>query len=93
MGSGIMDSRRGPGTAQADTASPADAAVAPVAQAGCRLFWIGAGASDMALRSAQNLMSALDRAGVPYTYYDSGDGHNWRSWRRDLLHFVPLLFR
>lgn len=95
MGSGIMDARRGPvnGDSQADTVSPTDAAVAPVAQAGCRLFWIGAGTSDMALRSAQNLMSALDRAGVPYTYYDSGDGHNWRSWRRDLLHFVPLLFR
>ncbi len=57
------------------------------------LLWVGAGSKDMALRSARNLMEALDRAASPYLYYDCGDGHNWRSWRRDLQEFVPLLFR
>lgn len=94
-GSGTQPSAAGVSVSStsATPSDPADAAVAPLAKLGCRLMWIGAGASDMALRSAQNLMSALDRASVPYTYYDSGDGHNWRSWRRDLLHLAPLLFR
>lgn len=52
-----------------------------------------AGSRDMALGSARTLMEALERAGSPYIYYDCGDGHNWRSWRKDLQEFAPLLFR
>lgn len=56
-------------------------------------FWIGAGSKDISIRSAQNLMSALDKAGIPYTYYDSQEAHNWRSWRRNLQQLLPVLFR
>lgn len=56
-------------------------------------FWIGVGSQDIAFRSAKNLMDALDRAGIPYTYYDSGEAHNWRSWRRNLQQLLPCLFR
>ncbi len=75
------------------TADQADEAIVPLSKAGYKLIWVGAGSKDMALGSAQNLMGALDRAKLPYQYYDCGDGHNWRSWRRDLQKFVPLLFR
>ncbi len=74
------------------TPDQADAAVAPLVKTGYNLIWVGAGSKDMALNSAKNLMGALDRAKSPYQYYDCGDGHNWRSWRRDLQKFVPLLF-
>ena len=74
------------------TPDQADAAVAPLVKTGYNLIWVGAGSNDMALNSAKNLMGALDRAKSPYQYYDCGDGHNWRSWRRDLQKFVPLLF-
>ena len=74
------------------TPDQTDAAVAPLVKTGYNLIWVGAGSKDMALNSAKNLMGALDRAKSPYQYYDCGDGHNWRSWRRDLQKFVPLLF-
>ncbi|MCQ2145996.1 MAG: hypothetical protein MJZ16_00605 [Bacteroidales bacterium] len=82
IGSGIMGNP-----------AAADAALVPVKKAGYKLMWVGAGNLDMALNSAKTLMSALDRASMPYTYYDSGDGHNWRSWRKDLQKFVPLIFK
>lgn len=75
------------------TPAQADEALRPLVETGYNLLWVGAGSRDMALRSARNLMEALDRAASPYLYYDCGDGHNWRSWRRDLQEFVPLLFR
>ncbi len=83
IGTGIM----GAAPAQADTA------LRPLLSAGANLLWIGAGSRDMALGSARTLMEALERAGSPYIYYDCGDGHNWRSWRKDLQEFAPLLFR
>lgn len=83
MGSGIMNA----------APEAADASLRPLKETGYDLMWIGAGNKDMALRSARNLMEALDRSKMPYTYYDSDDGHNWRSWRRDLVQLLPLLFR
>ncbi len=83
IGTGIMG-----GTPQ-----QADDSVSPMVKNGYNLVWIGAGSKDIALGSARNLMNALDRAGSTYLYYDCGDGHNWRSWRKDLQKFVPLLFR
>ncbi len=65
----------------------------PVKEAGYSLMWIGAGKSDMAYRNAEILMEGMDRKEMPYTYYDPQDGHNWRSWRRDLRELLPLLFR
>lgn len=65
----------------------------PLKDAGYSLMWIGCGEKDMALRNAKNLMKGLESKGMPYIYYDSKDGHNWRSWRRDLLQFAPQLFK
>lgn len=71
----------------------ADEALAPVKKAGYKLFWIGVGEKDMALDNGKRLMAGLDRNNMLYTYYNSKDGHNWRSWRRDLLQLAPKLFR
>ena len=67
--------------------------LSPIRQEGYKLMWIGAGESDMALKNAKVLMKGLDERDMPYIYYDSKDGHNWRSWRRDLLQFAPRLFK
>lgn len=83
IGSGMMNT----------SPEEADQKIAPLLKMGYRLMWIGAGSKDMALRSAKGLMETLDRHHQPYVYYDSGDGHNWRSWRRDLVQLAPKLFR
>jgi enterochelin esterase family protein len=37
---------------------------------------------------------ALEKLGIPNTYYESPEtGHEWQSWRRSLYQFAPLLFR
>lgn len=81
MGSGIMGKGSG------------DEVLEPVKKEGYRLFWIGAGQKDMAFSSARNIMEAMDRLSMPYIYFDPQDGHNWRSWRRNLMNLVPELFR
>lgn len=81
------------GSGYNDGPAEVDKALAIVKNASYKLMWVGAGNLDMALKSAQNLMAGLDRAAMPYIYYDSKDGHNWRSWRRDLQQFVPKIFK
>lgn len=70
-----------------------DKALAPVKQAGYRLLWIGAGKTDIAYDNATRLMDGLRRNQMPYQYFDSQDGHNWRSWRRDIRALLPKLFK
>jgi enterochelin esterase family protein len=37
---------------------------------------------------------ALEKKGIPNTYYESPNtAHEWQSWRRSLYQFAPLLFR
>lgn len=37
---------------------------------------------------------ALEKLGIPNTYYESPNtAHEWQSWRRSLFQFAPLLFR
>ncbi len=70
-----------------------DAILDPIRKEGYRLMWIGAGEKDMALKNAKVLMKGLESKGMPYEYYNSQDGHNWRSWRRDFVQFAPKLFK
>lgn len=83
MGTGFMNADE----------SAVDAGLAPLKKAGYDLFYVCAGAKDMALKSAKACMDGLDRLKMPYTYFDSKDGHNWRSWRADLMEVVPMLFK
>lgn len=65
----------------------------PIKEEGYKLMWLGTGSSDMALKNAKVLMKGLEERSMPYEYYDSQDGHNWRSWRKDLVQFALKLFR
>lgn len=70
-----------------------DKGLAPIKEKGYNLFWIGCGKTDIAYDSAVRLMEGLDKNNMGYTYFDSLDGHNWRSWRRDLLSMAQKLFK
>jgi enterochelin esterase family protein len=38
--------------------------------------------------------SALDKAGIKYTYFSSrGTAHEWTTWRRSLNQFASLIFQ
>jgi enterochelin esterase-like enzyme len=59
-----------------------------------RLFWIGMGGEkDIAFTNNKNMMALFDRYGIKYDYHESSNGHTYLTWRKDLYHFAPLLFR
>ena len=44
--------------------------------------------------TAKTNHEALEKLGIPNTYYESPNtGHEWQSWRRSLYQLAPLLFR
>jgi enterochelin esterase-like enzyme len=57
------------------------------------LLWIGCGNNDRLLKSNQRLCSWLQEKGVRYTWVELPGQHSFRVWRRDLVQFVPLLFK
>ena len=65
----------------------------PIKEEGYKLMWLGTGSSDMAMDKNIKFRNGLDALGMEYVYYDSQDGHNWRSWRRNLVNLLPYLFR
>ncbi len=65
----------------------------PLNNTGYRLLWTGTGTKDMTMDKYQKLKNGLDSLGMSYVYFDSQDGHNWRSWRRDLVDLLPRLFK
>lgn len=65
----------------------------PIKEMGYDLLWTGCGSSDMAMDKNIKFRNGLDALGMEYVYYDSQDGHNWRSWRRNLVNLLPYLFR
>jgi enterochelin esterase family protein len=59
------------------------------------LFWLGAGTAETRIHTNTVAMhQALDQAGIRNVFYSSpGTDHEWQTWRRCLLDFVPRLFR
>ena len=80
MGSGLWDGMDG------------DTVVGPLKKTGYDLLWVGCGSTDMTRPEADRLMESLRKNQMPYVFYDSQDGHNWRSWRRNLIDILPRLF-
>ena len=62
-------------------------------ESGYKLYWIGCGKDDFVYKSVIILRSALDKAGLKYTYRESTGGHTWANWRIYLSEFAPMLFR
>jgi enterochelin esterase-like enzyme len=83
MGSGIFSGDPNEG----------DEILAPLKQEGYKLFWIGINEKDIAYNSGTNLIKAMNKNGLSYEFYDPQNGHNWRSWRRDLVDLAPRLFK
>jgi enterochelin esterase-like enzyme len=67
---------------------PADAA------AKLKLLWISCGDEDRLLRISAGFHESLEAQTVPHVWHvHAGGGHDFRVWKADLFHFVPLLFR
>ncbi len=61
---------------------------------GVKLYWIGAGATDMARPGAMNLSAVVKKIGFTNNVYrETPGGHTWFNWRIYLGEFAPLLFR
>jgi enterochelin esterase family protein len=61
-----------------------------------KLFWLGLGTKEPNPfpGSIGAFRAMLEKAGIRYVYYESqGTAHEWLTWRRDLLHFAPMLFK
>lgn len=58
-----------------------------------RLFWIGCGTADGAIKSAKALSERLKERNVRHVFRETeGAGHQWPLWRAYLHEFAPQLF-
>lgn len=58
-----------------------------------KLFTISCGTEDFLYKSVRVFRSWLGAKGVAFTSVDTPGSHTWLVWRRDLIDFVPKLFR
>ncbi len=59
-----------------------------------RLLWFGAGKAEPEMyTAAQEAHQALEKAGIRNVFFECQFGHEWQTWRYDLLDFAPRLFR
>jgi enterochelin esterase-like enzyme len=80
----------GPGT----TTPELEKQLTTLKASGVKLYWIGAGATDMARAGAVNLSGLVKKIGFANNVYrETPGGHTWFNWRIYLGEFAPLLFR
>ena len=60
---------------------------------GVKLYWIGIGQDDFLYQDNVKYREKLNSLGLPYTYYETGDGHIWKNWRIYLNELAPQLFK
>jgi enterochelin esterase family protein len=70
-----------------------DKGLQAIRASGVKLYWIACGVDDRVMDANNALRKALDKNGLPHTYYESSGGHTWANWRIYLSKFAPLLFR
>ena len=60
-----------------------------------KVLFVSYGSKEAAgAATAKTHHEALEKKGIPNTYYVSPDtAHEWQSWRRSLYQFAPLLFQ
>lgn len=61
-----------------------------------KVLWLGLGTREPNPfpASVGAFKALLDKQGIKYVYYESpGTAHEWLTWRRDLQHYAPLLFK
>jgi len=71
----------------------AKAELAPIKNAGYKLYWVGCGETDMAWANAERLLNGLDEMDMEHSYFGEVDGHNWDTWRVCLKVLAPQLFK
>lgn len=57
-----------------------------------RLYWIAIGTDDFLYDDNARYRRQLDEARYPYTYYETGGGHQWQNWRDYLNRFTTMIF-
>jgi len=58
-----------------------------------RLLWIACGKGDSLFADNQRLVEWLKSKRVRHTWVETSGSHNFRTWRRNLAEFAPLLFQ
>lgn len=81
MGSGIRDK------------SKAHDILTPFKEDGYRLFWTGCSEKDLTWDEFRTMIECVEAEGMEYTYFDPQSGHNWSTWRKNLMDFLPRLFK
>ncbi len=67
--------------------------LAALKASGVKLYWIGAGSTDMALQGAKTLSETVKKVGFNQVFRETPGGHTWFNWRIYLGEFAPLLFQ
>ena len=70
-----------------------DADLQGIKKAGYKLYWVGCGRDDGAMKGTAVLDEALTRNGMDHVLYISDGAHMWYNWRLYLNTFAPLLFK
>ena len=71
----------------------ADKQLEALKASGVKLYWVGAGTTDMARQGAVNLEAKVKEHGFNTTYTESPGAHYWFIWRIFLADFGSKLFR
>jgi enterochelin esterase family protein len=59
-----------------------------------KALWIACGRQDPGhLTASRRLDSTLQEHGVTHTYWETEGAHNYALWQRQIVEFLPLLFR
>jgi enterochelin esterase-like enzyme len=59
-----------------------------------KALWIACGRQDPGhLTASRSLDSTLQEHGVTHTYWETEGAHNYALWQRQMVEFLPLLFR
>jgi enterochelin esterase-like enzyme len=60
---------------------------------GVKLYWLGAGTTDMAREGTVNLSELVKKEGIPTSYREIPGQHYWFLWRDFLAHYAQLAFQ
>lgn len=58
-----------------------------------RLLWVACGTEDSLININRDIDHWLSSKGIKHTDIETPGQHTWMVWRRNLVSFVPLLFR
>jgi enterochelin esterase-like enzyme len=62
-------------------------------QANLRLLWVSCGTDDRLFDPNRRFIAFLQTHNMPVTAVETPGMHAWLTWRENLIHFTPLLFR